>query len=141
MVSIRYFCGVDEFCRMKSSPRGALVSKSDTGADAMTRAKQQIRMGIHARRSMTMVTSEPSQLAYRAQPVIAHNRNSERRGERGEPGSEARQTLRLLDKTHPVPLCSGDGKPLDSALGNRLLVIKSCFVLDNVLSGMTKPVE
>src|SRR5882757_2735807 len=88
MVSIRYFCGVDEFCRMKSSPRGALVSKSDTGADAMTRAKQQIRMGIHARRSMTMVTSEPSQLAYRAQPVIAHNRNSERRGERGEPGSE-----------------------------------------------------
>ena len=35
MVSIRYFCGVGEFCRTKSSPRGALISNRDTGTAAM----------------------------------------------------------------------------------------------------------
>src|SRR5882724_3123432 len=107
MVSIRYFCGVDEFCRMKSSPRGALVSKSDTGTDAMTRAKQQIRMGIHAMRSMTMVTSEPSQLAYRAQPVIAHNRNSEAPWRTGRTGVRGATNLTIVGQNAPSPIVFG----------------------------------
>src|ERR1700724_531158 len=77
MVSIRYFCGVGEFCRMKSSPRGALVSNNDSGTAAMPKAMQQTRSGIQAMRRMTMVTWEPSQLAYRAEPVIAHRGGSE----------------------------------------------------------------
>src|ERR1700730_3735512 len=79
MVSIRYFCGVGEFCRTKSSPRGTLVSNSDAGTAAMTKAMQQTSTGIQAMRRMTMVTWGPSQLAYRAEPTIAHRRGSEGR--------------------------------------------------------------
>src|SRR5208282_2239590 len=34
MVSIRYFCGVGEFCRVNSMPRGSLTSKTGTVAAA-----------------------------------------------------------------------------------------------------------
>src|SRR5580704_7238893 len=99
MVSIRYFCGVGEFCRLKSSPRGALVSNNDTGTAAMPKAMQQTRSGIQAMRRMTRVTWEPSQLAYRAEPVIAHRRGRNRMWRTREPRLEARQTLRMLGKT------------------------------------------
>ena len=49
MVSIRYFCGVGEFCKTKSSPRGALVSNSDTGTAAIARAMQQTRTAEYKR--------------------------------------------------------------------------------------------
>src|SRR3984885_6185794 len=43
MVSIRYFCGVGEFCRVKSRPRGTMTSKTgDAGlSPASTKAKIQ----------------------------------------------------------------------------------------------------
>src|ERR1700692_2182197 len=70
MVSIRYFCGVGEFCRMKSSPRGVLISNSGAGTAVMAKAMPQRRIGIQAMGRMTRVTWEPSQLAYRAQPIL-----------------------------------------------------------------------
>ena len=53
MVSIRYFCGVGEFCSTKSKPRGDLVSSSDTGAATIPRAMQKkMRDGIRTVRAV-----------------------------------------------------------------------------------------
>ena len=54
MVSIRYFCGVGEFCRTKSTPRGNLVSNNDTGAATRPNARQKSRIGMEAIRGMSV---------------------------------------------------------------------------------------
>src|ERR1700687_1235977 len=56
MVSIRYFCGVGEFCRMKSKPCGRVTS--NTGAAGGAAASIKVR--THDRRSRAVGNLDPS---------------------------------------------------------------------------------
>src|SRR6266849_408598 len=57
MVSIRYFCGVGEFCSTKSNPRGCRTSNSDAGAAARYKAMQATRTGTEAMRIVAVSKS------------------------------------------------------------------------------------
>ena len=54
MVSIRYFCGVGEFCRTKSSPREDLISNERHRHRRHAQSDEQSRSGIKAMRRMAM---------------------------------------------------------------------------------------
>ena len=54
MVSIRYFCGVGEFCKTKSNPPGCRMSNSDAGPAARNKAMQVTRTGMEAMRTVAV---------------------------------------------------------------------------------------
>lgn len=59
-------------------------------------------------------------------------------GNGANPDARGTKTPQLSRKTKPFAVPSVNRNPHFYLLGNRLLGEKMCFVLDNVLSGMTK---